>query len=68
MFGVSSTEKNGLPGIDFDKDGYFDSNNELKDFDQLNSLQKEQVSEVFGVHNYKTTLVHELGSQPRLET
>ena len=58
---VSSTEKNGLPGIDFDEGGYFDSNNELKDFDQLNSLQKEQVSEVFGVHNYKTTLVHELG-------
>ncbi|MGL0955758.1 zinc-dependent metalloprotease [Vibrio vulnificus] len=58
---VSSTEKNSLPGIDFENQGFLNTSKQLKDWDALNYHQRKVVNNVFGVHNYKTTLVHEVG-------
>ncbi|HAS6348496.1 TPA: hypothetical protein I7241_11050 [Vibrio vulnificus] len=58
---ISSTEKNSLPGIDFENQGFLNANKQLKDWELLNYNQRKIVNRVFGVHNYKTTLVHEVG-------
>ncbi|RTZ18797.1 hypothetical protein EKN09_29060, partial [Vibrio penaeicida] len=59
---VSATGKNSLPGFEFVAEGYIDTNTQkMKDWSELNSVQRDKVNRIFGVHNYKTTLVHEIG-------
>ncbi|MCE2593501.1 zinc-dependent metalloprotease [Motilimonas cestriensis] len=59
---VSSTEKKSLPGFDFVAEGFIDKTGDfLKPWEELNDVQKQKVIDVFGVHNYKTTLIHEVG-------